>query len=268
MLGYYLLKAICRKRKPPSVERGGMSGQPEMPDFNAKLSQLDRSFPNFTDMIRDKVVLDYGCGFGFQTIGMALRGAKHVIGVEITAKEREYASNIAEKVGIGDRVSFVQAYDMHTMKGSCDLVLTHNSMEHFDDPLKRLGEMKHALNKNGTIISTFGPPWLSPYGAHTQYMTSFPWIQIVFAEKTVMAVRSIYKKDGAEFYEQVNGGLNRLTVKKFEEIVDDAGLMITYRKDTCFMGLNRIVGGSFLREYLTYDVSVLLRVKSSLDDRI
>jgi SAM-dependent methyltransferase len=104
------------------------------------------------------------------------------------------------------------------------IVISQNSMEHFEDPVKILDEMKSALNQDGKILITFAPPWFAPYGSHMHFFCKVPWINILFSERTVMKVRSNFRSDGATKYEEVESGLNKMTVTKFERIVANAKL--------------------------------------------
>ena len=81
------------------------------------------------------------------------------------------------------------------MKGGFDIVLSHNSMEHFGDPARILDVMKSALKPDGRLYITFGPPWYAPYGSHMHFFTRVPWVNLLFSERTVMAVRARYRND-------------------------------------------------------------------------
>lgn len=56
------------------------------------------------------------------------------------------------------------------------------------------------------------------------FFCPIPWLQLLFPEKTVMAVRARYRKDGARRYEEVESGLNRMSLRKFERLVGASGL--------------------------------------------
>ena len=44
-------------------------------------------------------------------------------------------------------------------------------------------------------------------------MTKYPWAHVLFSENTIMAVRKLYKNDNASRFEEVEGGLNQMTIK-------------------------------------------------------
>jgi hypothetical protein len=59
-----------------------------------------------------------------------------------------------------------------------------------------------------------------------RYFCPIPWLQLWFSEKTVMAVRARYRRDGAKRYQEVEGGLNKLSLRRFERIVRGSGLRL------------------------------------------
>ena len=74
------------------------------------------------------------------------------------------------------------------------------------------------------IIMSFGPTWYHPMGGHL--FSVFPWAHLLFSEASLIAWRSDFKSDGARFFHEVEGGLNQMTIKRFEKIVKHSGLKI------------------------------------------
>jgi len=62
----------------------------------------------------------------------------------------------------------------------------------------------------------------------------------MFSEKTIMNVRSLYRNDGARKYEEVENGLNKMTVGKFEELISKIDMKTQYKKYECVKGMNII----------------------------
>ena len=110
---------------------------------------------------------------------------------------------------------------------------------------------------------TFSPPWYAPYGSHMHFFTKVPWVNLLFSEATVMAVRACYRADGARRYESVEGGLNKMSVGKFERIVSSAGLQFVYRSDDGVRGMDAVTHIPFVRELLTNRVTCTLTSPSS-----
>ncbi len=228
------------------------------PNVNNALELLSTSFSkHFMDYIKDRKILDFGCGSGWQSTALILNGAKFVLGLDINQKSLNRARNIATKYGIQDRTEFKKELG-ETDRGKFEIVISQNSFEHFPDPLSVLDIMKIALNDNGRIYTTFGPPWFSPYGSHMHIFTKVPWVNILFSEETVMTVRSNFRGDGAQKYEDIEGGLNKMTVKKFENIISASDLNISYKNYRAVKGLNFLSRIPILRELFINHVSCIL----------
>ncbi len=187
-------------------------------NLDTALSELRAAFPRFNDIIRGRRVLDYGCGDGFQSVAMAREGAGSVLGIDISPQRLEHARKLA---GDTPNVSFG-----HRPEGTYDVAISLNSFEHFPEPERNLRELAGAVAAGGKILITFGSPWLSPYGSHMNFFTHVPWVNILFSEKTVFKVRSLYRDDGSSSYFP---DMNKMTVARFERIVAASGLKVEYR---------------------------------------
>lgn len=236
-------------------EQGRYAPAPCSPD-NA-LDELVRQFPGFLEAIAGKRVLDFGCGEGFQVLAMAAAGAAHVVGVDIHEEHLAKARDTAAARGLAGKAEFV-APDHERARGPFDLVLSSNSMEHYADPAGALRQMADLLGEGGELYVSFGPPWYSPWGAHTFFFCKAPWIHLLFPESVVMKVRADFTDDGAMRYEEYRGGLNRMSLAKFERLVAESGLQARYRKYTYVLNLVFLEKIPVLRELLIYHISVIL----------
>jgi hypothetical protein len=90
--------------------------------------------------------------------------------------------------------------------------------------------------------------------------TGLPWSNIIFSEKTLMDIRRRFRNDGATRYAEVEGGLNQMTVSRFERIVRSAeGVDITEFRLFAVKGLPLVTRLPGVRELLTASVSCVLR---------
>ncbi len=244
-----------------------LSRDPGAPDLSGGTSTytLDNALdfhritiPEFLDEIRSATVLDFGCGPGWQAVAMARGGAARVIGVDINPNWVNQARALAASHGVADRVEFVlgsSALD----DGCADVVLSSNSFEHFGDPDAMLREMARLVRPGGAVWITFAEPWYSPYGSHMSFFTRVPWVNVLFSERTVMRVRSRYRSDGAVRYEQVESGLNRMTLRRFERIIAASGLRVEMRRYRAAKNLPVVAGLPGVRELFVSAVSCRLR---------
>jgi SAM-dependent methyltransferase len=213
----------------------------------------------FLDAIRDRSVLDIGCGDGDQVVGLALEGAKRAIGAEVRpiygAMEQ-----LAKTLGVGDRVVFTQSPVTDLAESSVDVVISQNSFEHFSQPDAILAAARHVLKPGGRFFITFAPPWLNPFGVHHFFMIRLPWAHFVFSEKTILTVRRLYRDDQAERYEDIEGGLNRMTIHRFRRYARESGLRTIALTATPIRHvppvLSRVSG---IQEFVTSRVSAILQ---------
>ncbi len=134
-------------------------------------------------------------------------------------------------------------------------------MEHFSEPYEMLTLFKKLINPEGVIYITFGPPWYSPYGAHTHFFCKMPWIHLMFAENAVLSVRNKYTDDVATSYENVRGGLNRMTLAKFHHLLETLDCRIVYRKYIYMLNWHFLYKIPLLRELFLYHINVIIKVK-------
>src|SRR5262249_215722 len=151
------------------------------------------------------------CGTGYQSVSLAKNGARYVVGFDANPAYVERARLLAKEMGVAERVTFAERFE-EDLSGRFDVVISQNGMEHFKDPADALGKMKTGLRDGGIILVTFGPTWFSPYGSHMHFFCKVPWLNVLFSEATIMNVRRHYIDDGATRFEEVEGGLNKMTV--------------------------------------------------------
>ena len=80
--------------------------------------------------------------------------------------------------------------------------------------------MDTLLKPSGEVLVSFGPTWYHPLGGHG--FSVFPWAHLLFSEKALIRWRSTFKTDGATRFSEVAGGLNQMSIAKFEKFVADS----------------------------------------------
>jgi SAM-dependent methyltransferase len=170
--------------------------------------------------IAGKIVIDFGCGEGADTIEMAAKGALRVIGIDMREDVLETARKKAIAAGVQDNCSFAtRTNDL------ADIVVSMDAFEHFADPAEILRIMNNLLRPQGEVLVSFGPTWYHPLGGHL--FSVFPWAHLIFSEKALIRWRSTFKTDGATKFSEVAGGLNQMTVAKFERLIAESPLKVT-----------------------------------------
>lgn len=184
---------------------------------------------------KGKRILDVGCGYGTTCIHMSENGAEKVVGIDIDENRIIFAKSklINDYKDLANIVEFryIENMDNNLNHETFDIIISKDSFEHYTDPENIINNMKQKLKKKGIIVIGFGPLWRSPYGGHIQFMTKFPWAHLLFPESVIMAERKKFRpSENAESFEQVVGGLNKMTLKRYLNIVKENGLGFEYFK--------------------------------------
>lgn len=206
------------------------------------------------DEIRGKVVIDFGCGPGAEAIELGQGGALRVYGIDIREHWLGIAREQAAKAGC-QNVSFTQV-----PVEPADVIISMDSFEHFVDPAAILGIMAQVLKPGGCLLASFGPTWYHPLGGHL--FSVFPWAHLIFSEKALCRWRSHIRSDGAKRFCEVEGGLNQMTIGRFERLMEKSPLQFD-RLETVPIRATRFLHNQLTREFLTAVVRCRLTLKSS-----
>ncbi|HMF99455.1 MAG TPA: class I SAM-dependent methyltransferase [Vicinamibacterales bacterium] len=195
--------------------RGGLSqGTPKAYQNQSKLEVL--LGPSIWEEIRDKTVIDFGCGEGIEAVELSEHGARHVIGIDLWDYWLWLATERARQHGVSDRCTFAPMWDGRTR---ADIIISLDSFEHFDDPAAILTAFQRMLKPDGSVIACFGPTWYHPYGGHLYSI--FPWAHFIFTEKALVAWRStLPNKSAVRSFRET--GLNQMTIARFETLVEQS----------------------------------------------
>jgi SAM-dependent methyltransferase len=206
--------------------------------------------------IKGKDAIDFGCGDGAETIEIAQAGARSAVGVDIQTFRFPVAESRAAAAGVGDRVRFTDRAD-----SPADVIVSIDSFEHFDAPDEILRIMAKLLRPGGRVIASFGPTWFHPLGGHL--FSVFPWAHLIFTESALIRWRSDFKSDGATRFGEVAGGLNQMTIARFEQLVAASPFRVV-RLEAVPIRRLRPIASEFTREFTTAIVRCTLELR---DDR-
>lgn len=170
---------------------------------------------DFLSRIQGKVVVDFGCGEGLESLDLARNGAKKVIGIDIREDVLDKARTNAAAAGLDAVCNFSAA-----TAERADVIVSIDAFEHFDDPPSILRIMDGLLSPHGEVLASFGPTWYHPLGGHL--FSIFPWAHLLFSERALIRWRSDIRSDGATRFREVAGGLNQMTIRRFERTVEQS----------------------------------------------
>jgi len=207
------------------------------------------------DEFRNKTVVDFGCGSGWTCVELALNGVRHVTGIDIVEENLESGRKLAAEYGVSDKCTFALSTNERV-----DVVLSVDAFEHFGDPASILVKINELLKDDGSLIVSFGYTWYHPLGGHL--FSVFPWAHLIFTEAALIRWRSDFKTDGATRFGEVAGGLNQMTIRRWEKLVAASPFEITWQK-VCPIRAARWLYCSLTRELFTSTMQFKLVPKRS-----
>lgn len=198
-------------------------------DSSATVEDIGRLFSEFQKEIpfeyRNKAILEVGCGEGKLCRHLASIKSNTVIGIDISQKAVKDANKLANANKLNNcHFKICDAKNMHLFQNNqFDLIISYNSLEHFDNPMKVLEEMKRILKPGGNLVIRF-TNWHSYYAHHMP--TNIPWAHVLFSERTVMKHRNKIKKDHKSTFKEA--GLNKMNYRKLDRLIKRTGLKKRY----------------------------------------
>lgn len=183
-VGGYSCEAFAMKgvniSKYPQAEQ-------EAAQFNAFLDHFDT--PGITQWFRNKLVLDFGCGYGGKTVELACNClAKEVCGVELFPEIVSHSSQYARFRGV-DNCKFMvcSQTDIPLESESYDVVVSHDVLEHVSEPQTTVREIYRILKPGGRALIIF-PPYHGMMSHHLDYITKVPALHLIFSPSTLINV--------------------------------------------------------------------------------
>lgn len=213
-----------------------------------------------------RTVLDIGCSGAILCVEAARQGAVHATGVDIDVDlGRVYLEGQSPE--LTSKVTLVQTKGDLSELGDQEfqMIVSKDSFEHYEDPENFMASISARLAPGGELVIGFGPLWKSPTGGHIGYMTPLPWAHLLFPEHVIMAERRRFRPDeNARRWSDVKGGLNQMTLKRFQGIIRTSGLETIWfatnvSDNRVVKAMNAVSNVPGLRELLTQNVYTVLR---------
>lgn len=217
---------------------------------------LKSQFETYFDwgLIRGKRVLDFGCGTGPLTLLCAQNGAHSVIGLDLSTKSIARARSTPRDPSL--KVDFI--LEESTTKiplpdNSVDVIVCFDVMEHVMDYEAIIAEWARVLAPGGCVLIWWSV-WWHPYGHHLHTMIPLPWVHALMSDESLFRVCArIYdtpqfqpriwhfEEDGSRKPNPYQGrvrfdDLNKLTIRRFDEIVARSGLQQRRKQIDPFTG--------------------------------
>jgi len=103
---------------------------------------------NLNELIKDKKVLDIGCGQGTFTVAMMKAGAREVTGIDFSEDSIEFADNISKKLNLDkDKIKYITSsvYELPFEDETFDFIIQNGVFHHLENIDKALKEANRIL---------------------------------------------------------------------------------------------------------------------------
>lgn len=211
--------------------------------------------------LKDKTVLDAGCGLGGKTVLYAEMGCKAIFGIDMDENHINYAKDFSDENDISN--SDFMVGNLSTLpfeSDTFDIIFLNDVVEHIRKPLliKTLSECKRVVKTNGQICLEF-PPWTSPFAAHLNIIV--PWSHLYLSEDTLIQLARrnesgsrLGKLSNIEHFLE----LNHITIKEFKEIIKKLDFKIINYEEIMLKNLKLLNYIPYYDKYLTSRVVAVL----------
>jgi 2-polyprenyl-3-methyl-5-hydroxy-6-metoxy-1,4-benzoquinol methylase len=105
----------------------------------------------FISHLKDVTTLDVGCGEGATSLMLQQKSiAKRLLGIEYSPAAAQKASGIMDELKTGN----IEVMDLSAWRGTVDLLLCLDVLEHLYDPWKALQKLAACVKSGGMIIAS------------------------------------------------------------------------------------------------------------------
>jgi trans-aconitate methyltransferase len=197
-------------------------------------------------------ILDFGCGGGITTLGVALRYPHiRVHGVDIGDKFLQLPDLAREQLQLQQRPENLHFHKIPPLKKlsdklTVDAIFTWSVFEHV--PQSRIPEifadLYQCLNPGGAFFLQIEPLYFSPWGSHLRRFVDVPWAHLLWSQKQLERAVREYEGDippqhqGHQYREldmdafktfhlQEFNSLNGINADQIADMVEAAGFDIT-----------------------------------------
>lgn len=271
-IDYWLLRPWADKSRMRTEEQLDEVESPETFDIEqatARLRKWNARLDNRIPIDQALHYLDVGCGTGDLTIAFVLAGCNHVTGIDMLPRYIRRAQASSAQLKLMDRVNFACS-DIHDWDEPCDVVLSHEMLEHVARPQTFLRRMRELVSPQGAAVIAFGPLFHSPFGDHMNFLRiRIPWKGLLFSEQAIMRLRREFYRptDPATRFTEIRGGLNKMRYSEFLKYVEEAGWRVELlvvnpqlRRFPPLYGISNVLTRiPWIRDYCTASVYAILR---------
>ena len=171
-------------------------------------------------------ILDFGCGWGGETLWTAAR-VRSVRGVDVDSAAIAQANVALAESGVAN-CEFAWSADerLPFPDRTFDAVLSTDTFEHVMDLDLAFSEIARVLKPGGSLLTRFGPLFYSPHGGHLYWACQVPYAHLLFGVQAVAALRAHRGGSPRTIQSWQDLGLNGKRFEDYDRSVKKAGLEI------------------------------------------
>jgi SAM-dependent methyltransferase len=186
--------------------------------------------------LRDRRVVDVGCGDGLIDLGLIIRSEPaELIGVDIVPTDTNELADLArrflglDELPAGLRFAQSDPESLPIEDGSADVVVSWSTFEHVDTPGRLLAEIERILAPGGVLFLQIWPLYYSPHGSHLWH-----WHPNGFAhrhlDRDALIAPMLEDESVSDDVKQAMltdlDTLNKITLDELNQHIEDAGLRV------------------------------------------
>ncbi len=215
--------------------------------------------------LKNKSILDFGCGLGSLCLDMATQDVKIINGIDLEDDFLKFANeNLVTNYGqFKDKIKFEKKNLFNDkFDEKFDLIVSKDTFEHTVDLPKILDKFYDLLKKDGKVYIGFGPLYNSYNGDHGRTQLKFPWLHVILSEKII--IDRYNNRNSIKIKKIEDLGLSKYSFKEYKQIFQDSKFEIQYFKTNLSdhpIGkvFNYISKINILKEYFTFNIYCILK---------
>ncbi len=184
-------------------------------------NKLNEQPPDF----KGKIVVDYGCGYGYDSLFVLKAGAQHVYCLDVELNRLEDSERLHKTHGF-QNATYIDNSDIDSLptkigEKSVDILFSRNVMEHVPKPKNALKAMYGVLKPGGVAYIGTAPLYKSPFGPHFSGKCKVPWVHLMFSEETILSVfKELYHlPESVEHFQDIPGsGVNKMSYYQYRDM--------------------------------------------------
>ncbi len=208
---------------------------------------------------RELDVLDFGCGWGGETLWLAQR-VRSVRGVDVDRGAIEQA-NAALAASSATNCRFLWSQDgrLPFDDASFDAVLSTDVFEHVMELDLAFREILRVLKPGGSLLTRFGPLFFSPHGYHFYWACQVPYAHVLFGLEAIARMRAARGGSSARPQTWQDLGLNGKRFGEYYASVRRAGFEVVRFRPIAVKQLDFLARLPLLKDLFIFGIDCHVR---------